>query len=104
MGKRALILGALAQSLPDIDFIASFFLPTDSALLAHRGLTHSILFAFVTGVLLAVLVKRFHKGHAITIAYLTFFFILQLLIHDLLDICNAYGTGLFEPFSHHRFS
>ena len=33
-----------------------------------------------------------------------FFFCFQLRLHDLLDTCNAYGTGLLEPFSHQRFS
>jgi inner membrane protein len=32
------------------------------------------------------------------------FFALQLTVHDLLDTCNAYGTGLLEPFSQRRFS
>jgi inner membrane protein len=32
------------------------------------------------------------------------FFCLQIWLHALLDTCNAYGTGLFEPFSHQRFS
>jgi inner membrane protein len=32
------------------------------------------------------------------------FYCLQIFLHQLLDTCNAYGTGLLEPFSHERFS
>ena len=40
LGKKAMLWGALAQSIPDIDFIASFWMDTSSNLLAHRGFTH----------------------------------------------------------------
>ena len=42
-----MFLGALAQSIPDLDFIAAFWKDTASNLLAHRGFTHSILFAIM---------------------------------------------------------
>jgi inner membrane protein len=41
LGKKAMLWGALAQSVPDIDFVASFWMNTSSNLLAHRGFTHS---------------------------------------------------------------
>ena len=44
LGKKAMLWGALAQSIPDIDFLASFWMNTTSNLLAHRGFTHSLLF------------------------------------------------------------
>jgi inner membrane protein len=43
VGRKAMLWGALAQSFPDIDFLASSWLDTTSNLLAHRGFTHSIL-------------------------------------------------------------
>jgi membrane-bound metal-dependent hydrolase YbcI (DUF457 family) len=42
-----MFLGAVAQSVPDIDFIASFWTSTSENLLAHRGFTHSILFTLL---------------------------------------------------------
>ena len=47
VGRKAMLWGILAQSIPDIDFIASTWLDTTSNLLAHRGFTHSILFGVV---------------------------------------------------------
>lgn len=44
-GRKAMLWGALAQSVPDIDFIAGMWMPVSTELLAHRGITHSFLFA-----------------------------------------------------------
>lgn len=104
IGKKALIIGAVAQSLPDIDVIASLWLSPMENLLAHRGLTHSFLFGVAAAILLSVLVQRMLRLKDLPFIKLFFFFCLQLWLHDLLDTCNAYGTGLFEPFSHKRFS
>jgi inner membrane protein len=104
LGKKALWWGALAQSFPDIDFIASFILPQTDDLLAHRGLTHSILFAIPAGFILAIITDWLHRPHESSLKKFLLFFWMQIILHDLLDTCNAYGTGLLEPFSHKRFA
>ena len=104
LGKKALLWGIAAQNLPDIDAVAALFLPADRAFLIHRGITHSLFFAIVAGLLLAWLAKRVHYKALASFGTLAFFFCFQLLLHDLLDTCNSYGTGLLEPFSHQRFS
>ncbi|QEC74842.1 metal-dependent hydrolase [Mucilaginibacter ginsenosidivorax] len=104
LGKQALMWGAIAQSLPDIDSAGALFLSPEQALLAHRGITHSLVFALVVGLALAFLVRRIHHKVYVPFVTLALFFCLQLMLHDLLDTCNAYGTGLLEPFSHQRFS
>ncbi len=104
IGKKALLWGALSQALPDIDTAGVFFYPADKALLIHRGITHSFFFAIVTGLVLAFIFKRIHNRSAIAFGTLCLFFCFELALHDLLDVCNAYGTGLLEPFSHQRFS
>lgn len=104
LGKKAMIWGALAQSIPDIDFVTSFWMDTASNLLAHRGFTHSILFGLIAAPLMALLAERWHRPHNIPInRYLLFFFI-EIFLHLFLDTFNSYGTGLLEPFSHQRFS
>jgi inner membrane protein len=104
LGKQALLWGAAAQSLPDIDSAAALFVSPDQALLIHRGVTHSFFFSIVAGLALAFFARRIHQKVYLQFVTLALFFCLQLLLHDLLDTCNAYGTGLFEPFSHQRFS
>jgi inner membrane protein len=104
LGKRAMYFGALAQSLPDIDFVASFFLSPADNLLAHRGITHSFLFGILATIVLAVLGRRTHRPLKIPIKTWYLFFGTEILLHLLLDSCNAYGVGWLEPFSDKRFS
>ena len=102
--RRALWWGMVAQSLPDIDFLASFWTTPAQDLLAHRGFTHSILFAIIAAVFCALLAERVHRKHDISLKNWVLFFGVQICIHLFLDSMNAYGTGLLEPFSHKRFS
>ncbi|ALI98985.1 metal-dependent hydrolase [Rufibacter tibetensis] len=104
LGKRALLWGAVAQNLPDIDVVAALWLHPSENLLVHRGGTHSFLFAFIAAAVLALVAGRWHKKRQIPWSTFFMFFVVQLFIHDLLDTCNAYGTGLLEPFSQERFS
>lgn len=104
LGKRAMFLGAVAQSVPDVDFVASLWSNTSENLLAHRGFTHSILFVLLITPLLALLAERWHRPHDISIKEWILFFGAQAFIHLLIDGMNVYGVGWFEPFSHHRVS
>ena len=109
LGKQAMLLGAVAQNLPDIDGLASLWLPMSESLLVHRGITHSLPVGLAAAGGLALLAQRwyasrFPPSRAVPFGYCFFFFALQICLHDLLDTANAYGTGLLEPFSHQRFS
>jgi len=103
-GKKAMLWGALAQSIPDIDFMAAAWLDTAENLLAHRGFTHSILFAVLIVPLFAFAVDKIHKPEAFTYRKLLLFFSIEVLLHLLLDGFNNYGVGWLEPFNHTRFS
>jgi inner membrane protein len=104
IGKKALVLGAIAQNIPDIDFVASFWLPTSADLLAHRGFTHSILFALLLTPLLAMRSQRLSGKGGMTLRRWIYFWGIQIFVHIFIDAFNAYGTGWFEPFSHYRVS
>jgi inner membrane protein len=103
-GKKAMIWGALAHSIPDIDFLASFWMDTPGALLAHRGFTHSILFAAIIIPIFSLVADKIHKPHNITFLKWVLFFSTAVFLHLFLDAFNNYGIGWFEPFSHYRFS
>jgi len=103
-GKKALFWGALVQSIPDIDFFAGFWLGTSENLLAHRGFTHSILFALLIIPAFAMTADRVHRPHDIMFKKWLWFFSAEVFLHLFLDGFNNYGVGWFEPFSHHRFS
>ena len=104
LGKPALVWGALAQNLPDIDVISVSWLNPAQSLLAHRGITHSILFALAASPLLAWTAGKVHHPKDISFRKWTLFFLIQICVHILLDAFNSYGTGWFEPFSHFRVS
>ncbi len=104
LGKKAMWLGALANSLPDIDFIAGFWMDTDDELLAHRGFTHSILFALLVTIFMALAMKRWSHLKKITFKKWEWFFGIEISLHLFLDAFNNYGVGWFEPFSPYRVS
>lgn len=99
-----MLWGALAQSIPDIDFIVSFWTDTASNLLAHRGFTHSFLFCAIITPLLALLAEKWHRPHDVRLQKWILFFGGVIFIHVFLDAFNNYGVGWFEPFSHRRIS
>lgn len=104
VGKKAMLWGALAQSLPDIDFVAGTWLHTSDELLAHRGFTHSFLFCFLAAPVMAFFAERWHRPHNISFRKWWLFFGAAIFIHVFIDAFNNYGVGWFEPFSHQRIS
>jgi inner membrane protein len=104
IGKKAMLYGAIAASLPDIDFITSFWMNTPDDLLAHRGFTHSFLFAFLIIILLAIFFRKRHSAEEIPVRTWLVFMGVEIFSHIFIDAFNAYGIGWFEPFSHYRVS
>lgn len=103
-GKKAMIWGALAQSIPDVDFLASLWSTTTENLLAHRGFTHSILFGVLIVPVFAMAADRIHRPHNIAFKTWILFFATEVFLHLFIDGFNNYGVGWLEPFSHTRFS
>lgn len=104
LGKKAMIYGAIAQSLPDLDFVTALWLAPAPNLLVHRGFTHSFLFVLLATTLLSACLARMHPRENIGFSNWFVFIGIAIMIHPLLDACNAYGTGWFAPFLSHRVS
>lgn len=104
IGRKAMVVGAVSQSLPDIDFLAATWLDTSHNLLAHRGITHSLLFAVLASMAMAGVLRRWRVFSSVTYRRWLIFWLLQVLIHIFLDAFNNYGVGWFEPFSDYRIS
>ena len=71
VGNRAMVWGAIAGTIPDLDVISNVFMSPIDALAFHRGPTHSILFcvisAFILGWLVSVMYRlQYHKWLGIT--------------------------------------
>jgi inner membrane protein len=104
IGKKALLLGALVSNIPDIDVVCYLWMSPTEALLAHRGITHSIFFNILISFFLAFTFKKLFKNGWLSFSGWLFFISSGLFIHLFLDLFNAYGTGLFEPFNETRIS
>ncbi|MBL0063860.1 MAG: metal-dependent hydrolase [Bacteroidetes bacterium] len=104
LGKKAMLWGALANNLPDIDVITSGWMNQADSLLAHRGFTHSILFALLMTPILAWWFKRTVKNEQMSFQNWLILWGSGLFFHIGIDALTAYGTGWFEPFNHHRVS
>lgn len=104
LGKRAMIIGAIAQSIPDIDSVAGFWLNEVDDIVAHRSLTHSILFAVLVSWLLSWLSVKIFRRHNVEMKTFLLLFSVNIFFHIFIDTFNAYGTEFLYPFNDTRFS
>ncbi|MEM7106979.1 MAG: metal-dependent hydrolase [Bacteroidota bacterium] len=95
VGNRAVLYGAIAGTIPDLDVLATHFTDTTRALAFHRGFTHSIVFAVVFGFLFGWLVSRYEKYKS-TRGWCRLFF-WAFVTHPILDSYTTWGTQLFWP-------
>ena len=61
IGNRAILWGAVAGTIPDLDIISNLFMDDIDSLAFHRGISHSILFAVVGAFLFGWLVDRLYQ-------------------------------------------
>src|SRR5215204_6592930 len=104
MDKRAMFYGALAQSVPDIDFVTAFFLHGAENVVAHRGITHSILFGMAATLFLTWLVKNVIHKTPLPFKNVLLLFAVNIFFHLFIDSFNAYGVGLLMPFSNYKYT
>jgi len=104
IGRKAMMYGALASAIPDLDVFGTFYYTSAQQLMVHRGFTHSFLFVVITSILIGWLFSKWLKKTEITWKNWTAMFFVAMLSHILVDSLNAYGTGWFEPFSSYRVS
>ncbi|MES2678278.1 MAG: metal-dependent hydrolase [Bacteroidota bacterium] len=104
MGKKAMLIGALANNFPDVDVVSHFFTTPAAGLLAHRGITHSIICCTVLTFVFGWLLRKTFKNTTISSQRSQLLIGSGLFLHILMDACTSYGTGWFEPFSDYRVS
>ncbi len=99
--RRFWFMAALVACLPDIDVIGFRFGVHYGDLWGHRGMTHSLLFAAVVGVLAAA---RFRPDWKRAGWKLALVFVLIAASHGFLDAFTDGGLGVafFSPFDRTR--
>lgn len=102
VGNKAILWGAVAGTIPDLDVLAGPFLDTVSRIAFHRGVTHSLSFAILLAPLLAWVIYKMYHGREANWREWTKLFFWGLITHPILDSFTSYGTQFFWPFSDYR--
>lgn len=66
MGNKAVLWGAAAGSLSDMDVIPGMFLDTPDRLLFHRGFSHSLVFVILASLFFAWLFSKIYRQKQIS--------------------------------------
>jgi inner membrane protein len=96
---RAYAVGALLTVLPDLDVVSFALGIPYASTFGHRGFTHSLLFALLASVIVAVLLRA--RPTLPTFAFLC----LCAVSHPVLDAMTTGGLGVafFSPISNARY-
>ncbi|MDQ6963099.1 MAG: metal-dependent hydrolase [Mariprofundaceae bacterium] len=100
--KQTLIIGMLLSVVPDLDVIGFWFGIPYEHLLGHRGLSHSLLTAFILSGLSAWWV---HQQYELNLYALWLYLGVCMMSHGFLDALTNGGLGIafLSPFSNERF-
>ena len=102
VGRRAALWGGMIGTLPDLDVVSRVFTGELEYLVAHRGVTHSLLFCVVAAPIMGWLIHRLYRERWATTRGWTWLAFWCLLTHTLLDCFTSWGTQLFYPISDYR--
>ncbi len=98
VGNKAMLWGAIAGTIPDLDVLAKQFTDIVTANEMHRGVTHSILFSVVMAPVFGWLIsKLYQKSNEANWKQWSWLFFWSFITHPLLDAHTTWGTQLFWP-------
>jgi len=100
IGNKAMLWGAIAGTIPDLDVLLNFVTDEMTATVMHRGFSHSLVFCIIMAPFLGWLVPKLYRKKEATFKNWTWMFFLVLVTHPLLDAHTAWGTQLFWPFDY----
>ena len=98
VGNKAMLWGAVAGTIPDLDVLTRFFADTVTAIEWHRGFSHSIFFSIVFAPIFGWLVWKLNKKSEATFKDWAWLFFWGLFTHPILDAFTTWCTQLFWPF------
>ncbi|WP_324720808.1 metal-dependent hydrolase [Salinimicrobium sp. HB62] len=97
VGNKAMLYGAIAGTIPDLDALASNFTDTITAIEIHRGFTHSIVFAVLAAPVFGWLISKIERKSGVGWKDWSRLMFWGLFTHPLLDSFTTWGTQLFWP-------
>lgn len=100
VGNKAILWGAIAGTIPDLDVIARSFVDVVTAHEWHRGFSHSIVFCILMSLVLGRVIKWIHKSTEADWTDWARLSWWSLITHPMLDAHTTWGTQLFWPFEY----
>lgn len=97
IGNKAALWGAIGGTIPDLDVFLRFFLNPVQRDFAHRGFSHSIVFALLAALILSFLLNKW-KPNTYEFKNTFWLFLVAIGTHPVLDSFTKWGTQLFWPF------
>ena len=104
IGNKAIALGAIAGTIPDLDVLANPFLTPIQELVFHRSFSHSLIFTILGGYFFAYLFWKLFTWEKLKFKDLYLLFSLCFLTHIILDTCTTWGTQLLWPFTNYGYA
>jgi inner membrane protein len=100
--KSIILTGVILTALPDLDVIGFKFGIPYGDIMGHRGITHSLFFAFLLSGLAARIISSMKN---VSFKALWGYFSLCMVSHGILDAFTNGGHGIafFGPFSNERY-
>ncbi len=99
IGNKAMLYGAIAGTIPDLDIFASYFTDTVTALEIHRGFSHSIFFSVLFAPIFGWLISKVERRSIASWKDWSLLMFWGLFTHPILDSFTTWGTQLFWPFA-----
>jgi inner membrane protein len=102
VGNRAMLWGAIAGTIPDLDVLLKYVFDDITSTEMHRGFSHSIVFAILIAPILGWIAHQIHKKNNKEASFKnwSWLFFWATVTHPLLDAHTTWGTQFFWPFSY----
>ncbi len=101
IGNKAILWGAIAGTIPDLDVLLKYFTDDISATEMHRGFSHSFIFALLIAPVLGWMAKKIHfKIKNVSFKEWALLFFWTTVTHPLLDAHTTWGTQFFWPLNY----
>ncbi|MBM9514831.1 metal-dependent hydrolase [Desulfogranum marinum] len=104
LGNKALYLGAVGGTIPDLDIILYPLLDDVQRLYWHRGESHSIWFVLLGSMLTGWLLCKYFHRERLSLPSAVLGTLLIYATHILIDYFTVYGTQLLAPLSRTGFA
>tara|TARA_B100000809_G_scaffold266537_1_gene329742 strand:+ start:2129 stop:3136 length:1008 start_codon:yes stop_codon:yes gene_type:complete len=103
VGNNAILWGAIAGTIPDLDVLTKLFFDSVTSNEMHRGFSHSIAFSILFAPIFGWLVFKLYKGKKASWRGWSMLMFWGLFTHPLLDMHTSWGTQLLWPLEY-KFS